>query len=113
MIKKLPFWLKILYGSGNWDISSIGIMRSIFYAPYLTDVVGIELRLASLGAGWRLLVCIPLWIKFCDPLVRAKLGETGRIADLRNAGLYDLRYIDDACGGAVSFPYPRADSGLR
>ena len=47
---KLPFWLKLLYGSGDWGLSSIGMMRSIFYALYLTDVVGIEPRLASLGA---------------------------------------------------------------
>ena len=50
MSKKLPFWLKTLYGSGDWGIASISMMRSIFYAIYLTDVVGIEPRLASLGA---------------------------------------------------------------
>ena len=50
MRRKLPFWLKLLYGSGDWGIASIGMMRSIFYALYLTDVVGIEPRLASLGA---------------------------------------------------------------
>ena len=88
-------------------------MRSIFYALYLTDVVGIEPRLASLGAGRHRMVCISLWVEFCDPLVRAKLGESDRVADLRNPGLYDLRYVDDARGSAVSFPYPGADSGLR
>jgi hypothetical protein len=30
--KQLPFWVKLLYGSGDWGISSIGMMRSIFYA---------------------------------------------------------------------------------
>ena len=48
--KQLPFWVKFLYGSGDWGISSIGMMRSIFYAIYLTDVVGLEPRLASYGA---------------------------------------------------------------
>ncbi len=48
--KQLPLWVKLLYGSGDWGISSIGMMRSIFYAIYLTDVVGLEPRLASYGA---------------------------------------------------------------
>jgi GPH family glycoside/pentoside/hexuronide:cation symporter len=61
---KLPFWLKLLYGSGDWGLSSIGMMRSIFYALYLTDVVGIEPRLASLGA----LVGI-VWDAVNDPLI--------------------------------------------
>ena len=62
--EKLPFWLKLLYGSGDWGLSSIGIMRSIFYALYLTDVVGIEPRLASFGA----LVGI-VWDAVNDPLI--------------------------------------------
>ena len=60
----LPFWLKLLYGSGDWGISSIGMMRSIFYAIYLTDVVGLEPRLASFGA----LVGI-VWDAVNDPIV--------------------------------------------
>ena len=62
--QRLPFWLKLLYGSGDWGISSIGMMRSIFYALYLTDVVGLEPRLASFGA----LVGI-LWDAVNDPLI--------------------------------------------
>lgn len=61
---RLPFWLKVLYGSGDWGIASIGMMRSIFYAIYLTDVVGIEPRLASLGA----LVGI-VWDAINDPII--------------------------------------------
>jgi GPH family glycoside/pentoside/hexuronide:cation symporter len=75
--KRLPFWLKALYGSGDWGIASIGMMRSIFYAIYLTDVVGIEPRLASLGA----LVGI-IWDAINDPIigilsdrVKSKLGR--------------------------------------
>src|SRR3989304_5605405 len=37
---RIPFLIKLLYGSGDWGISSIGMLRSIFYALYLTDVVG-------------------------------------------------------------------------
>jgi GPH family glycoside/pentoside/hexuronide:cation symporter len=47
---QLSFWMKCLYGSGDWGLSSMGMMRSIFYAIYLTDVVGLEPRLASFGA---------------------------------------------------------------
>jgi len=56
--------MKLLYGSGDWGISSIGMMRSIFYAIYLTDVVGLEARLASFGA----LVGI-LWDAVNDPII--------------------------------------------
>ncbi len=61
---RLPLWLKLLYGSGDWGISSIGMMSSIFYAIYLTDVVGLEPRLASFGA----LVGI-VWDAVNDPIV--------------------------------------------
>ena len=61
---RLPFWVKLLYGSGDWGIASVGIMRSIFYAIYLTDVVGLEPRLASFGA----IVGI-IWDAINDPLV--------------------------------------------
>jgi hypothetical protein len=62
--KTLPFLLKFLYGSGEWGISSIGMMRSIFYAIYLTDVVGLEPRLASFGALTGI-----IWDAVNDPLV--------------------------------------------
>lgn len=61
---RLPLWLKLLYGSGDWGISSVGMMRSIFYAIYLTDVVGLEPRLASFGA----LVGI-IWDAVNDPII--------------------------------------------
>lgn len=61
---RLSFWMKLLYGSGDWGISSIGMMRSIFYAIYLTDVVGLTPRLASFGA----LVGI-IWDAVNDPII--------------------------------------------
>ena len=77
MSRKLPFWLKTLYGSGDWGIASIGMMRSIFYAIYLTDVVGIEPRLASLGALAGI-----IWDAVNDPIIgvlsdrmKSKLGR--------------------------------------
>jgi len=60
----LSFWMKFLYGSGDWGISSIGMMRSIFYAIYLTDVVGLEPRLASFGALAGI-----VWDAINDPIV--------------------------------------------
>ena len=62
--QQLSFWMKLLYGSGDWGFSSMGMMRSIFYAIYLTDVVGLEPRLASFGA----LVGI-VWDGINDPLI--------------------------------------------
>jgi GPH family glycoside/pentoside/hexuronide:cation symporter len=62
--KQLPFWLKFLYGSGDWGISSLGMMRSIFYALYLTDVVGLEPRLASFGA-----LAGVIWDAVNDPII--------------------------------------------
>ena len=64
MKARLPFWVKLLYGSGDWGIASVGIMRSIFYAIYLTDVVGLEPRLASFGA-----VVGIIWDAINDPLI--------------------------------------------
>ena len=61
---RLSFGMKLLYGSGDWGISSIGMMRSIFYAIYLTDVVGLTPRLASFGA----LVGI-VWDAVNDPII--------------------------------------------
>lgn len=60
----LPFWVKLLYGSGDWGISSIGMMRSIFYAIYLTDVVGLAPQLASFGALFGI-----VWDAVNDPII--------------------------------------------
>src|SRR5215210_2045107 len=62
--RQLSFWIKLLYGSGDWGISSMGMMRSIFYAIYLTDVVGLEPRLASFGALLGI-----VWDGINDPLI--------------------------------------------
>src|SRR6266511_4668754 len=61
---RLSLWVKLLYGSGDWGISSIGMMRSIFYAIYLTDVVRLEPRLASFGALAGI-----VWDAVNDPLI--------------------------------------------
>jgi GPH family glycoside/pentoside/hexuronide:cation symporter len=60
----LSLWVKLLYGSGDWGISSIGMMRSIFYAIYLTDVVGLTPQLASFGALFGI-----VWDAVNDPII--------------------------------------------
>lgn len=62
--EKLPVWLKLIYGSGDFGLSSIGLMRSIFYAIFLTDVVGLDPRIASFGALAGI-----IWDAINDPLV--------------------------------------------
>ncbi|HSL45948.1 MAG TPA: MFS transporter [Anaerolineales bacterium] len=61
---RLSFWMKLLYGSGDWGISSMGMMRSIFYAIYLTDVVGLDPRLGSFGALAGI-----VWDAINDPVI--------------------------------------------
>jgi GPH family glycoside/pentoside/hexuronide:cation symporter len=56
--------MKLLYGSGDWGISSMGMMRSIFYAIYLTDVVGLDPRLGSFGALAGI-----VWDAINDPII--------------------------------------------
>jgi GPH family glycoside/pentoside/hexuronide:cation symporter len=62
--RQLSFWMKFLYGSGDWGISSMGMMRSIFYAIYLTDVVGLDPRLGSFGALAGI-----VWDAINDPVI--------------------------------------------
>jgi GPH family glycoside/pentoside/hexuronide:cation symporter len=62
--KPLPLFTKIIYGSGDLGIASWGTLRQIFYAIFLTDVVGLEARLASFAA----LIGV-IWDAINDPLV--------------------------------------------
>jgi GPH family glycoside/pentoside/hexuronide:cation symporter len=61
---KLPLWVKLVYGSGDWGMATFGTLRQIFYAIFLTDVVGLDPRLASIAA----LVGV-IWDAVNDPLV--------------------------------------------
>ncbi|MBM3180814.1 MAG: MFS transporter [Chloroflexi bacterium] len=60
----LSFWTKLAYGTGDWSLASFGTLRQVFYAIFLTDVVGLEPRLASFAA----LIGI-LWDAVNDPIV--------------------------------------------
>jgi GPH family glycoside/pentoside/hexuronide:cation symporter len=63
-LPKLTTWQKLIFGSGQYGLAAFGMLRQIFYAIFLTDVVGLDPRLASLGA----LVGI-FWDALNDPLV--------------------------------------------
>ncbi|MGD2272455.1 MAG: MFS transporter [Desulfobacterales bacterium] len=60
----LSKFTKIVYGSGDWGLASWGTLRQIFYAIFLTDVVGLEARLASFAALLGV-----IWDAINDPLV--------------------------------------------
>jgi len=60
----LSFWSKLVYGTGDWTISSFNTFRQIFYAIFLTDVVGLDPRLASLAA-----LAGVIWDAFNDPMI--------------------------------------------
>lgn len=62
--KPLSRFTKIIYGTGDLGLASWGTLRQIFYAIFLTDVVGLEPRIASFAA----LVGV-LWDAVNDPLV--------------------------------------------
>ncbi len=61
---RLSFWTKLVYGTGDWGTAGYGTLRQVFYAIFLTDVVGLEARLASVAA----LIGI-IWDAINDPLV--------------------------------------------
>lgn len=54
----------MLYGSGDWGLASTGMLRSVFYAIYLTDVVGLDARIGSFAALAGI-----IWDAINDPLV--------------------------------------------
>ena len=61
---RLSFWTKLAYGSGDWGMASYNTLRQIFYAIFLTDVVGLDPRLASVAV----LIGV-VWDAVNDPLV--------------------------------------------
>ena len=49
----LPFWVKLIYGSGDWGISSIGMMRSIF--PWASNTICVSTDSKSMAPRSRTL----------------------------------------------------------
>lgn len=62
--RPLSTFTKIIYGTGDWGLASWGTLRQIFYAIFLTDVVGLDARIASVAA----LIGV-IWDAINDPLV--------------------------------------------
>ncbi len=60
----LTTWIKVVYGTGDWSLASFGTLRQIFYAIFLTDVVGLDPRIASFAALFGI-----IWDAINDPLV--------------------------------------------
>ena len=61
---RVPLFTKIIYGTGDWGMAAFNTLRQIFYAIFLTDVVGLEPRLASFAAAVGV-----IWDAVNDPLV--------------------------------------------
>ena len=64
--ERIPRLTKIIYGTGDWGVASFNTLRQIFYAIFLTDVVGLDPRLASFAAFIGV-----IWDAVNDPLVGA------------------------------------------
>lgn len=64
--QRVPFLTKLVYGTGDWSMASFNTIRQIFYAIFLTDVVGLAPGLASFAA----LIGI-VWDAINDPIVGA------------------------------------------
>ncbi|MCU0519085.1 MAG: MFS transporter [Anaerolineae bacterium] len=64
--ERIPVITKIIYGTGDWGVASFNTLRQIFYAIFLTDVVGLDPRLASFAAFIGV-----IWDAVNDPLVGA------------------------------------------
>jgi len=106
---QISFWTKLVFGSGDWSISSFGTLRQIFYAIFLTDVVGLEARLASVVA----LVGV-VWDAINDPLVGMLATGCGRGGGAAARSCCSSRSPSDSalpfCGGRrrgrASSPWP-------
>jgi GPH family glycoside/pentoside/hexuronide:cation symporter len=64
VVPRLSFFKKVIYGSGDWSLSSFTTLRAIFYAIFLTDVVRLRPELAGIG-----LLLGTAWDAINDPLV--------------------------------------------
>jgi GPH family glycoside/pentoside/hexuronide:cation symporter len=60
----MTLWQKLVFGSGDWSIASFGTLRQLYYAIFLTDVVGLDARLASVAAFLGI-----VWDALNDPLI--------------------------------------------
>jgi GPH family glycoside/pentoside/hexuronide:cation symporter len=64
--RPLSRFTKIIYGTGDWGMATFNTVRQIFYAIFLTDVVGLAPSLASFAALFGI-----IWDAVNDPIVGA------------------------------------------
>jgi glycoside/pentoside/hexuronide:cation symporter, GPH family len=62
--KRMTLWQKLVFGSGDWSIATYGTLRQLYYAIFLTDVVGLDARLASVAAFLGV-----VWDALNDPMI--------------------------------------------
>ncbi|GAB4468570.1 MAG: MFS transporter [Anaerolineae bacterium] len=62
----VPLVTKIVYGTGDWGMASFNTIRQLFYAIFLTDIVGIQPALASFAV-----LIGAIWDAVNDPLIGA------------------------------------------
>ncbi|MBM3295652.1 MAG: MFS transporter [Candidatus Aminicenantes bacterium] len=68
---RLKVSTKIVYGTGDWGLAAFNTLRQIFYAIFLTDVVRLDPRLASIAV----LIGV-IWDAVNDPLVGVLSDKT-------------------------------------
>jgi GPH family glycoside/pentoside/hexuronide:cation symporter len=68
---RLKVSTKIVYGTGDWGMAAFNTLRQIFYAIFLTDVVRLDPRLASIAV----LIGV-IWDAVNDPLVGVLSDKT-------------------------------------
>lgn len=61
---KIPALTKIIYGTGDWGMASFNTIRQIYYAIFLTDVVGLKPGIASFAALFGI-----IWDAINDPII--------------------------------------------
>lgn len=62
--QRVPLLTKLVYGTGDWSMASFNTIRQIFYAIFLTDVVGLAPGLASFAALLGI-----VWDAINDPII--------------------------------------------
>ena len=94
----LPLWLKSLYGTCELGIAGFNTLRQIFYAIFVTDVVGLAPGLASIAV-----VVGVVWDAINDPLVGTLSDRINTrwasVAHSWPCSLYPLAWLFWLCGG--------------
>jgi len=105
-VPKLTFWQKLLYGTGDWSLSSFTTLRALLYTIFLTDVVRLNPGLASFSA-----LIGTAWDALNDPLIGA-LNDRVRSRWGRRRPFLLLFAIPFGLGFLILWWVPPTDSQL-